>query len=337
MLIDPVSFLSILQAIYQVVDETTRQMRPAQSFASVNAHLNPRMSTSATHLNDQEREEIPQGVEEVNLEDISIHFLCTYSAQPNWKQIVSSCNDYGQTMAHICITLGYFRLLQHLFTWQIDLNVVDNMGLTALHYAYLFRQEECARFLIRSGANQFILDDLGRSPSNLNPSLEVRLHPNMEIGADSSTPSTSPADPTIEMPEEAERLYAKNFLVQQWRRKVEDERSEVRETPPPRHRMQDVWGNPDAASTTSTSDSADERVGQVMPRESVSSTIQISQGIPTLVASQDMETLSDTACNDDTLDERLFEQGIGLSDPVFSGVIKRRRILELLKRLRNLG
>ena len=261
----------------------------------MNTHHNPSVSTSATHSNNQEREEIPRGLEEVNLEDISIHFLCTYSAQPNWKQRVSVCNEYGQTMAHICVTLGYIRLLQHLFMWQIDLNVVDNMGLTALHYAYLFRQEECARLLIRSGANPFILDDLGRSPSNLNPSLEVRLHPNMGFGADSSIPSTSPADPTIEMPEEAERLYAKHFLVQQWRRKVEDERSKMRGTPPPRPQMQDVWGHSDAASTAPTSDSADERVGRVMPRKSLSSTIQISQGIPTLVASQDMETLSDTA------------------------------------------
>jgi len=332
-LIDLVSGLSLLQTIYQIADEITRQMRPAQSFASMNAHLNPSVSTSATHSNNQERQEIPQGLEEVNLEDISIHFLCIYSAYPNWKQMVSSCNEYGQTMAHICVTLGYFRLLQHLFTWQINLNVVDNMGLTALHYAYLFRQEECARLLIRSGANPFILDDLGRSPSNLNPSLEVMIHPDTEIGADSSTPSISPADRTVEMPEEAEMLYAKHFLVQQWRRKVEDERSEMRETPPPsgvssvayspdgghiisgsfdntiktdaavgkpleghtRYRMQDICGHPDAASTASTSDSADEMVGRVMPRESLSSTIQISQGTHALAASQDMEALSDTA------------------------------------------
>jgi len=294
-LIDSVSFLSILQAIYQAVNEITRQMRPAQLFASMNTHLNPSVSTSASHSNNQEREEIPQGLEEVNLEDISIHFLCTYSAQSSWKQIISSCNDYGQTIAHICVTLGYFRLLRHLFTWQLDFNVVDNTGLTALHYAYLLKQEECARFLIRAGADPFILDDLGRSPSDLNPSLEVRLHLNMEIGADSSTLSTSPADRTIEMPEEAEMLYAKHFLVQQWRRKVEDERSETRETPSPRHRMQDVWGHPDAVGTASTSDSADERVGRVMPCESLSSTIQIPQGIPTLVASQDIGTLSGTA------------------------------------------
>jgi len=283
-LIDPVSLVSILHVIERAANEITRRMRPGQSFASMNTHFNPSMSASATHSNNQEQEEIPQGLEEVNLEDISIHFLCTYSAQPNWNQIISSCNDHGQTIAHICVTLGYIRLLQHLFTWQIDLNVVDNMGLTALHYAYLFKQEECARFLIRSGADPFILDDLGRSPSGLNPSLEVRLHPNMEIGADSSTLSTSPADRTIEMPEEAEMLCAKQFLVQQWRRKVEDERSETREMPSLRHRMQDVWGHQQAASTASTSDpaasdSADERVGRVIPRESLSSTIQFYRGV----------------------------------------------------------
>ena len=183
-LIDLDSLLSILKIVYQLADETTRQkMGPAQWFTTMN---NPSLNTGTTHSSNQGRKEIPPRLEDVNLEDISIQFLCTYSTHPNWKHIVSSRNDYGQTMAHICVTLGYFRLLQHLSTWQIDLNVVDHMGLTALHYAYLFIQEECARLLIHSGAERFILDDLGRSPSSLNPSLEVRVDPNMEIGGDSS-------------------------------------------------------------------------------------------------------------------------------------------------------
>jgi len=146
----------------------------------MNAHRNP-MNTGTTHSTNQEREEAPPRLEDVNLEDISIRFLCTYSTHPSWKQIVSSRNGYGQTIAHIAVTLGYFRLLQHLSTWQIDVNAMDDMGSTALHYAYLFRQEECARLLIDSGADPFILDDLGRAPSNLNPSLEVRVHPAMDI------------------------------------------------------------------------------------------------------------------------------------------------------------
>ena len=296
-LIEPGSLLSLLRTIYQSADEASRQMRPAQWFTTMNTHHNPSLNTGTNHSNNQDNQEreVPPRLEEVNLEDISIHFLCICSTHPNWKQIVSSRNDYGQTMAHISVALGYFRLLQHLSTWQIDLDIVDHMGSTALHYAYLFIQEECARLLIHSGAERFILDDLGRSPSSLNPSLEVRLRPSVEIGGDSSTRSTSPADFTIEMPEEAEGLYAKYFLVQQWTRRIEGERmSEKREMSPPRRRRNDAWGHSTAASSAPINHSAEERVGRVVERLSFSSIIQSSQGIPTLVAVQQVETVSDT-------------------------------------------
>ena len=295
-LIDPGSLLSLLKTIYQSADETARQMRSAQGLATMNTH-NPSFNMGTTHSNtqdNQEREEIPipPRLEEVNLEDISIHFLCIYSTHPNWKRIVSSRNEYGQTMAHISVTLGYFRLLQHLSTWQIDLNIVDHMGSAPLHYAYLFIQEECARFLIQSGAEPFILDDLGRSPSSLNPSLEDRLHPSVENGGNSSTSS---ADFTLEMPEEAEGLYAKDFLVQQWTRGIEDERmSEVREMSSPRFRRNDVWGHSEAASTTPINHSADERVGRVVERQPFSSTVQYPQGTLMLVAPQQTEIISDS-------------------------------------------
>ena len=221
-LIGPASLLSLLKAIYQL-GETTRQTGLAQLFATVNTHSNPSLNTRTTHSDNQEREEIPTTLEEVDLEDISIHFLCTYSTHPNWKQVISTYNDYGQTLAHISAALGYFRLLQHLFGWQIDLTLVDSMGLTALHYAYLFKQEECAKFLIHSGVDQFILDDLGRSPSDLDPSLEVRLRSIMEID-NGSADSASPNQYDTEMPDEARKLYAKEFLIQQWMQQGEDER-----------------------------------------------------------------------------------------------------------------
>ena len=290
----PDSQLSMLKSIYHEADETTVQKTFAsvqQSLATINTHPNLTLNTGVDHPDNQEGAETSSRSEEVNLEEVSIHFLRTYSIHPNWKQIISSCNEYGQTMAHISVTLNYFRLLQHLLTWQIDLNIVDNTGFTALHYAYLFRQEECARLLIRSGADPFILDDLGRSPSNLNPSLEVRSHPSMENDGYSSTRSTSPADFTIEMPEEAEALFAKQFLVHQWTQKIEDERrSEAREVLHTRYQRR-----ADVASNASTDHSADERVGQVIHRQSSSSTIQFTQENPTFVASQELVTLADTA------------------------------------------
>ena len=288
------SLLSILKTVYQSTDETTRQMRPAHWFTTMNTHHDPSLNMGTTHSNNQEREDIFPSLEEVNLEDISIQFLCIYSVHPNWKQIVSSRNDYGQTIAHICVSLGYFRLLQHLSTWQIDLNVVDHMGSTALHYAYLFLQEECARLLIHSGAERFILDDLGRSPSSLNPSMGVRVRPSMEIGGNSSTRSTPSTEFAIEMPEEADGLYAKHFLVRQWTRGIANERrSEMRAMSPPRYRRHDVRGHSDAPNTAPSIHCEGESVEQEMGCQPFKSTIRCPQGIPTLFAPQKLETLDD--------------------------------------------
>ena len=163
-LIAPASLVSFIKIKISGDNETTQQLRPAHWSTAMNTDRDPNLNMSTTHSDHQEREELPPGQEEETIEDISIHFLCTCSTHPNWKELVSSRNEYGHTMAHICVTLGYLRLLQHLCAWEIDLNAVDHMGSTALHYAYLFRQEECAKLLIRSGANRFIRDGLGRTP-----------------------------------------------------------------------------------------------------------------------------------------------------------------------------
>jgi hypothetical protein len=206
----------MLKSVYQKADDTTVQQTFAsvqQSLATINTHPNPSLNIRTDRPDNHEGAETVPRPEDVNLEEISIHFLRTYSLRPNWKQTISSCNDYGQTMAHISVTLGYLRLLRHLFTWEIDLNVVDCMGLTALHYAHLFKQEECAKFLIQSGVDQFILDDLGRSPSDLDPFLEVRLHSVVDIGSDSHAEGASPIEYETEMPDEAGKCYRMGAII----------------------------------------------------------------------------------------------------------------------------
>jgi hypothetical protein len=250
-LIGPARLFSLLKAIYEWVEERTRQKGPTQSFGTTNSHHNPSLNTRSTNSNNQEREEIPTSTQEVNLEEISIHFLCTYSTHANWKQIVSTRNDYGQTLAHIAVTLGYFRLLQHLFRWQVDLNIVDSMGLSVLHYAYIFKQEECAKILIHSGVDRFILDDLGRSPVDLDPSLEVRLRSIMDMDMDNSADDAPPIEFDTEMPDDAGKLYAKHFLIQQWMREGEDERRG--EVTPSKYQSQETSSQP-------ALDSADESV-----------------------------------------------------------------------------
>ena len=265
----------------------------------MNTHLNLSSNSGTTHSNSQEQAETPPRLEEVDLEELAINFLCPYSTHPDWKQIVSSSNEYGQTIAHISVTLGYFRLLRYLFRWEIDLGIVDNMGSTALHYAYIFRQEECARLLIHAGANALLLDNLGRSPSDLDPSLEVKLHPTVGIDGDSITHSASSTGCDIKMPGEAEGLYAKRFFVRQWRRRIEDERGD--EILPSRFQGQDTWGPSEAASTPPIDDSTNDDFGGVTHSQSFSSSVQFSQGVPTLVASQDMEARTETAVPTGTL------------------------------------
>ena len=254
----------------------------------MDTHRNPSLNTRNTNSNNQEREEIPTMLEEVNLEDISIHFLCTYSTDPNWKQIISTCNDYDQTLAHIAVTLGYSRLLQHLFRWQIDLNAVDSMGLSALHYAYLFKQEECAKFLIHSGVDRFILDDLGRSPADLDPSLEAILRSNMIIHGGSSAEDAPPIEYNTEIPDEAGKLHAKHFLIQQWMKEGEDEKRG--DVPLSRCQSQETSSPP-------ALDSADERAGVVPYDDSSSLVVRTPEAHSTPVVKEeiDSEALVETA------------------------------------------
>ena len=78
-LIYPSSLLSILKTEYQRINEIIRQMTPAQSLAAKNTNDDPSLKTNTAHLSNREREGIPPKMEEENIEDISIHSLCTYS------------------------------------------------------------------------------------------------------------------------------------------------------------------------------------------------------------------------------------------------------------------
>ena len=160
------------------------------------------------------------------LEDLSIRVLSAYSRAADWKQTVSLQNEYGQTLAHMSVMLGYLRLLGYLVEWGIDLNLTDLKGSTALHYAFLFNESTCAVSLIRSGADELALDELGRSPWNLNPSLvdEVTLGLRHVSKVDGSfSASCRPAEEEWEMEpsEDAAVLRAKCLLVNRWLQRMD--------------------------------------------------------------------------------------------------------------------
>jgi hypothetical protein len=97
-------------------------------------------------------------------EEIAIQILSSHSTYYNWKKAVSCSNEYGHTLAHLAVILGYVHLLEQLISWEIDLSVRDTTGATALHFAYFYDHPKCASLLTRNGPNQQIRDEPGQKP-----------------------------------------------------------------------------------------------------------------------------------------------------------------------------
>jgi ankyrin repeat protein len=89
--------------------------------------------------------------------------------RPNFLEMVSTTNEYRQTLAHLSIVYGYPSLLRHLVDWRIDLAISDVNGLTALHCAYMKSDMDSVSILRRGGGSETVMDKLGRTPSDLRP------------------------------------------------------------------------------------------------------------------------------------------------------------------------
>jgi hypothetical protein len=221
------SLYSLLETVLERVDGSPLQdiltslqqvlATASQSSAGASAHTTPEHEKGLTaHVHFQVDE----------LEDLSIHFLSAHSGAPNWKQTVSLQNHVGQSLAHLSVMLGYLRLLSSLVQWGIDLNLTDLKGSTPLYYAFLCNEPACAVFLIRWGADELALDELGRSPWELNPCMvdEVTSQLRVESKADGSySVICRPMNQEYETepPEDAANLRAKWLLVQKWLQQME--------------------------------------------------------------------------------------------------------------------
>ena len=113
-----------------------------------------------------------------------VHALSCIQARPNFREIVSTTNEYGQTLAHLAILYDYLSLLRHLVDWCIDLAISDVNGLTALHCAYMKGGLHSVRILQRGDAPETAKDKLGRIPSDLQSEgfgrgfdIDVEIHP----------------------------------------------------------------------------------------------------------------------------------------------------------------
>ena len=93
--------------------------------------------------------------------------LTHLQSQPNFLEVVSTTNNWGQSLAHLSIIHSYPYLLSRLVGWHINLAIADANGLTALHYAYMKGDLESVRILRKGGAPDNVVDELGRKPTDL--------------------------------------------------------------------------------------------------------------------------------------------------------------------------
>src|SRR5258708_3323768 len=124
--------------------------------------------------------------------------LSCLQQRPNFHEIVSTTNDYRQTLAHLSICYGFPSLLNLLVDWRIDLSIADVNGLTALHCAYMKGDLDSVRILRRGGASESATDNLGRTPSDLqSEELDWPIDMNAEIAA-GLEPEDYPPDDDID-------------------------------------------------------------------------------------------------------------------------------------------
>ena len=118
-----------------------------------------------------------------------IEALSSLQARPKFRELLSTPNDYHQTLAHLSILYDYPSLLDRLVKWHIDLAIADVNGLTALHCAYMKGDLDSVHILKRGGASGIVTDRLGRTPSELQPEglkgLDLGIDPETElVGSD---------------------------------------------------------------------------------------------------------------------------------------------------------
>ena len=152
-------------------------------------------------------------LEATHLEDTAGRFLASYSTRPDWNQTISLTNEYGQTLLHISVALGYHSLLQRLVDWNIDLDLQDVTGTTALHLAYLHDRADSITTLVHSGASALLQDHLGRIPSDLKSDIQ-----NWIVSKDERLciSTEMQADEGLEIQVSSQELRAKSLFVQQW-------------------------------------------------------------------------------------------------------------------------
>ena len=87
--------------------------------------------------------------------------LFDLSTESSSRKSLQKTNKQGQTLLHLSCQMSFSRLTRSLLARGADIDSRDVNGLTPLHVAYLMKSETCISTLIKSGADDEIVDARG--------------------------------------------------------------------------------------------------------------------------------------------------------------------------------
>ncbi|CAG8757751.1 23764_t:CDS:2, partial [Racocetra persica] len=94
-------------------------------------------------------------------DDFEEHVIATLSLMDTFEteyDSISLQNRQNHTMLHIAAMLGYKRLCTYLVEKDIDVDMQDKYGFTALHYSAWTGREDIVRLLLTAGSDDIILN-----------------------------------------------------------------------------------------------------------------------------------------------------------------------------------
>jgi hypothetical protein len=91
----------------------------------------------------------------------------------------------GQTLLHLAAFMKLPALVSFLVEHDADVDVRDKNGFTPLHFAVMAKSEECAKTLVRAGADMEIVNYLGKTAEEIAaPGFFDNILPHEESGGD---------------------------------------------------------------------------------------------------------------------------------------------------------
>lgn len=111
----------------------------------------------------------------INKRGLNVLHMAAQGNQPNslvyfkdkYSMNIQSVDDLGSTPLHWACYTGSENAVIYLISWNVDINCKDKEGLTPLHLAVMSERTRIIKKLLQRGADKKIKDKKDRTPYNL--------------------------------------------------------------------------------------------------------------------------------------------------------------------------